>query len=99
MILESFEFLLKNKKIAQGYLIKSYWKNYLRFCIRCRVKIYWVRRYRYHCSQCGYEFLKMVICSSRVKLRPMELILEVGEREKNMAKNKVHVFGILKRNR
>jgi len=57
MKLKSFEFLVNSEKKVKGYLVKACWKNYTRFCIRCRTrKIYLIRRDRYRCSQCHYEF-------------------------------------------
>ena len=57
MNLKSFEFILRGEGSVKRYLVKSCWKNYVRFCIRCKTrKIYRVRRDRYRCSQCGYEF-------------------------------------------
>jgi len=57
MNLNSFEFLSRDESSIRQYLIKACWKNYVRFCIRCKSrKIYRVRRERYRCSQCGYEF-------------------------------------------
>lgn len=57
MNLKSFEFLVKNENSIKQYLVKACWKNYARVCIRCRArKIYRIRRDRYRCSQCGYEF-------------------------------------------
>ncbi len=56
MNLNSFEFLSRGESIRR-YLVKACWKNYVRFCIRCMSrKIYRVRRDRYRCGQCGYEF-------------------------------------------
>ncbi len=57
MNLKSFEFLSKGEGSIKRYLVKACWKNYFRFCIRCQTrKIYWIRRDRYRCSQCSYEF-------------------------------------------
>jgi len=57
MNLKSFEFLVKSESSIKQYLVKACWKNYIHYCIRCRArKIYHVRRDRYRCSQCGYEF-------------------------------------------
>lgn len=57
MNLKTFESVVKTERIAHRYLAKLCWKNYQRFCIRCRNrKIYRIRRYRYRCSRCGYEF-------------------------------------------
>ncbi len=57
MNLNSFEFFSRGESRIKRYLVKACWKNYVRFCIRCKSrKIYRVRRDRYRCSQCGYEF-------------------------------------------
>jgi transposase len=57
MNLKSFEFLFKSEESVKQYLIYSCWKNHPPFCIRCRTrKIYHIRRDRYRCSHCGYEF-------------------------------------------
>jgi transposase len=57
MNLKSFEFILRGEISVKRYLVKACWKNYVRFCIRCNTrKIYRIRRDRYRCSQCGYEF-------------------------------------------
>ena len=57
MSLKSFEFILRGESSVKRYLVKACWKNYVRFCIRCKTrKIYRIRRDRYRCSQCGYEF-------------------------------------------
>ena len=57
MDLKSFSFILRGERGVKRYLVKACWKDYVRFCIRCRTrKIYRIRRDRYRCSQCGYEF-------------------------------------------
>jgi len=57
MNLESFEFLLGDDGSLKQHLVKVCWRNDARFCIRCKTrKIYRIRRDRYRCSQCGYEF-------------------------------------------
>jgi len=57
MSLKSFEFILRGESSVKRYLLKACWKNYVRFCIRCKTrKIYRIRRDRYRCGQCGYEF-------------------------------------------
>jgi transposase len=57
MKLSSFEFVTKSERSAQRYLVKACWKNYRRFCHHCKTrKIYRIRRYRYRCTRCGYEF-------------------------------------------
>jgi transposase len=57
MDLNSFESLIKQENAARLFLIKSCWKNYRRFCIRCRgYKIYRIIGKRYRCKRCGYTF-------------------------------------------
>jgi transposase len=57
MDLKSFEYLIKNEQSVKHYLVRSCWKNYVRFCIRCRArKVYRIRRDRYRCGLCDYEF-------------------------------------------
>lgn len=52
-----FESLIETEKFGKHYLAKACWKNTVRFCIRCRTKrLYRIRRDRYRCSECGYEF-------------------------------------------
>lgn len=57
MDLNSFETLIKTERAARRYINKACWKNYRRFCTQCKgVKIYALRRRRYRCKHCGYEF-------------------------------------------
>jgi len=57
MDLNSFESLIKQENAARLYLVKSCWKNYRRFCIRCKgYKIYRIIGKRYRCKRCGYTF-------------------------------------------
>jgi transposase-like protein len=57
MDLKSFKYILRGEDSVKRYLAKSCWKDDVRFCIRCQTrKIYRIRRDRYRCSQCGYEF-------------------------------------------
>ena len=57
MTLEPFEFFLRDDGSLKQHLVKVCWKNYDRFCMRCKTrKIYRIRRDRYRCSRCGYEF-------------------------------------------
>lgn len=57
MDLNSFETLIKQENAARLYLAKSCWKNYRRFCIRCKgYKIYRIIGKRYRCKRCGYTF-------------------------------------------
>ena len=57
MDLNSFETLIKQENAARLYLAKSCWKNYRRFCIRCKgYKIYRIIGKRYRCKRCGYTY-------------------------------------------
>lgn len=57
MDLNSFESLIKQENAARLFLVKSCWKNYRRFCIKCRgYKIYRIIGKRYRCKRCGYTF-------------------------------------------
>ena len=57
MDLKSFESLIKQENSARLFLVKSCWKNYRRFCIKCRgYKIYRIIGKRYRCKRCGYTF-------------------------------------------
>ena len=57
MDLKSFEGLIKQENSARLFLVKSCWKNYRRFCIKCRgYKIYRIIGKRYRCKRCGYTF-------------------------------------------
>ena len=52
-----FESLLESEEIGRHYLVSACWKDSVRFCIRCRTRrLYRIRRDRYRCSDCGYEF-------------------------------------------
>lgn len=57
MDLNSFEALIKSENSARLFFVKSCWKNYRRFCIRCKgYKIYRVLGKRFRCKRCGYTF-------------------------------------------
>ena len=57
MDIKSFEQIVKTEKSAQKYLAKSCRKNGHNFCHRCRArKLYRIRRNRYRCTRCNYEF-------------------------------------------
>jgi transposase len=52
-----FESLLDSEEIARQYLARACWKDWIHFCVRCRTRrLYRIRRDRYRCSNCGYEF-------------------------------------------
>lgn len=57
MGINSFETLIKRENGARLFLVRSCWKNYRRFCIRCKAyKIYRIVGKRYRCKRCGYTF-------------------------------------------
>jgi transposase len=57
MDINSFETLIKQENAARLFLIRSCWKNYRRFCIKCRnYKIYRIVGKKYRCKRCGYTF-------------------------------------------
>jgi transposase len=57
MDIKSFENLIRTENTAKRFLVKSCWKNYRRFCIRCNsYKIYRIVGKRYRCKRCGYTF-------------------------------------------
>lgn len=57
MDLRSFRYMLRGEDSVKRYLAKACWKNGDRFCIRCKTRrIYRIRRDRYRCSRCDYEF-------------------------------------------
>jgi transposase len=57
MDLKSFESLLLSEHRARLFFVKSCWKNYRRFCIKCHgYKIYRIIGKRFRCKRCGYTF-------------------------------------------
>ncbi|MBP1700416.1 MAG: Transposase-like protein [Deltaproteobacteria bacterium] len=74
MDLRSFKYMLRGEDSVKRYLVKACWKNDVRFCIRCEArKVYWIRRDRYRCSRCGYEFSDFAgRWINKVKLPPRE---------------------------
>jgi transposase len=70
----SFESLIESEKIGRHYLVRACWKNAIRFCIRCRTRrLYRIRRERYRCKDCGYEFSDFTgRWINQVKLQPKD---------------------------
>jgi transposase len=57
MDLNSFETLFRSQHRARLFFVKSCWKNYRRFCIRCHgYKVYRIAGKRFRCKRCGYTF-------------------------------------------
>ena len=57
MDIKSFESIIKTERIARSYFAKLCWKNYRRFCNRCRsYEIYRIVGKRFRCKRCKYTF-------------------------------------------
>jgi transposase len=57
MYLYDYEKIIKTRAAAQKFLLKFCWKNYQRFCPRCRCrKLYKLSSGKRRCSKCGYTF-------------------------------------------
>lgn len=57
MGIKSFESLVRSENKARQFFMKLCWKNYRRFCIRCKNhKVYRLSGKRYRCSRCKYNF-------------------------------------------
>ena len=57
MDLKSFQLIVRTENTARRYLTKLCWKNYRRFCSRCRsCDIYKIADSRYRCRHCGNRF-------------------------------------------
>ncbi|MFI5304048.1 MAG: IS1595 family transposase [Nitrospiria bacterium] len=57
MVINTFEPLVKTERSATCYIAKFCWEKHRRFCLRCKNhKIYAIRRQRYRCKCCKYEF-------------------------------------------
>ncbi|RPI76346.1 MAG: IS1595 family transposase [Desulfobacteraceae bacterium] len=57
MNLENFETLINKEKTARAFFVKSCWKNYRRFCVKCGgYKTYRIAGKRYRCKRCQYTF-------------------------------------------
>ena len=69
-----FESLIESEKIGRHYLVRACRKNTVCFCIRCRTRrLYRIRRDRYRCKDCGYEFSDFTgRWINQVKLQPKD---------------------------
>lgn len=57
MDVKSFQLLVRTENTARRFLAKACWKNYRRFCSRCRgYEIYRIAGRRFRCKRCGYTF-------------------------------------------
>jgi transposase len=57
MDIKSFQLLVKTENTARRFVTKACWKNYRRFCSRCRShQIYRIVGRRFRCKRCGYTF-------------------------------------------
>lgn len=54
---EAFQRLVRSERAAARFIRKLCWKNYRRFCIRCRsYRVFVLRDGRYRCRRCRYTF-------------------------------------------
>jgi len=61
MDIKSFHLIVRQEGTARRFLAKRLWKNYRRFCIRCRsYKVYRLVDGRFRCKRCGYTFSEWV---------------------------------------
>jgi transposase len=59
MDIKSFHLIVRKEKTARRFLAKRLWKNYHRFCIRCKsYKVYRLSDGRFRCKRCGYTFFE-----------------------------------------
>jgi len=59
MDIKSFHLIVRKENIARRFLAKRLWKNYRRFCIRCKsYKVYRLSDDRFRCKRCGYTYFE-----------------------------------------
>lgn len=59
MDIKSFHLIVRKENIARRFLAKRLWKNYRRFCIRCKsYKVYRLSDGRFRCKRCGYTYFE-----------------------------------------
>jgi transposase len=59
MDIKSFQLIVRKENIARRFLAKRLWKNYHRFCIRCKsYKVYRLSDGRFRCKRCGYTYFE-----------------------------------------
>lgn len=59
MDIKSFHLIVREEKTARRFLAKRLWKNYRRFCIRCKsYKVYRLSDGRFRCKRCGYTYFE-----------------------------------------
>jgi transposase len=59
MDIKSFHLIVRKENIARRFLAKRLWKNYHRFCIRCKsYKVYRLSDGRFRCKRCGYTYFE-----------------------------------------
>ena len=57
MDIKSFQLLVRTENTARRFLAKACWKNYRRFCSRCKsYEVYRIIGRRFRCKRCGYTF-------------------------------------------
>jgi transposase len=59
MDIKSFHLIVRKENIARRFLAKRLWKNYRRFCRRCKsYKVYRLSDGRFRCKRCGYTYFE-----------------------------------------
>jgi transposase len=59
MDIKSFHLIVRKENIARRFLAKRLWKNYRRFCIRCKsYKVYRLSDGWFRCKRCGYTYFE-----------------------------------------
>ena len=59
MDIKSFHLIVRKENTARRFLAKRLWKNYRRFCIRCKsYKVYRLSDGRFRCKRCGYTYFE-----------------------------------------
>jgi transposase len=59
MDIKSFHLIVRKEKTARRFWAKRLWKNYRRFCIRCKgYKVYRLSDGRFRCKRCGYTYFE-----------------------------------------
>ncbi len=85
MRIKSFETLVRSENRARLFFVKLCWKNYRRFCIRCRsYKVYRLSGKRYRCGRCRYTFTDFTgrwINNLRISYKKWLWILKLFELE------------------
>src|SRR5665648_313843 len=85
MRLDAFASLIKSEKSASWFIVKACWKKGRRFCPRCEDRRpSSIRREKYRCRGCGYEFADLTgryIARHRIPAKDWLWIIKLFELE------------------